>query len=404
MAATSIKPEVCFNRESGHHRAQFREPRVVGRAMVSGVDRLRWRGLASSWSVEEMVVVEPHRRNFPYVQSEGHLPLQQREWSPISASLDTLPCSEASFASDDWSEGRTDYSSTLWGIQAMNHFGFDLGEMIVSALYRGRPASVVRKATRELDGKEVAVKCLCSTDRRQRHLLRQEHLTLLRLAHPSIIRSVGLWESRFDVWLVTDLCAEGSVKAYAARNGPFEEPEAARLARELCRGVAYLQGQNIVHGRIDPSHLLLTSQASNLKISGFSGATLSATGAQPIEARPLDDDGTMRAFRAPEVVTGEYVNGELPRLSDTWSVGMCTFWMHRGNIPFRRFEDEEEEEPLTWYYLDGVLPELSLDDVSQEMEGLVRESLVVATEHRPSAEQLLGHQFFCLDSRKVPSS
>ena len=175
----------------------------------------------------------------------------------------------------------------------------------------------VFKAQDRLSGRSVAVKILDIDDDPELQDLREEaqrEVQMLgRCNCPNVLLYLGsFWQGR-SLWLVTELCAAGSLVDVMRANGPLTEaPLAATLSGTLV-ALDYLHTQmNCIHRDVKAANLLL-SRVGMVKLADFGvSVQLSKTMASRCTAI-----GTPH-WMAPEVVQeGEYTSS-----ADIWSLGI----------------------------------------------------------------------------------
>jgi serine/threonine protein kinase len=155
---------------------------------------------------------------------------------------------------------------------------------------------------------------------------------LKRLKGDSIPKVLEFHRQR-DHLLVVSTWVEGiSLNNYFehVRSGrrPLVAPsEALRLIRGLAAGVCQLHhGRQIAHGDIQPANIIITSHPSRLVLIDYG----SAWPTQETTFRS-DGDGRHRLYAAPEMQTGQSVDGFL---ADQFSVGVIAFELLVLQLPY----------------------------------------------------------------------
>eukprot|EP00931_Biecheleriopsis_adriatica_P060625 TRINITY_DN36421_c0_g1_i1.p1 TRINITY_DN36421_c0_g1~~TRINITY_DN36421_c0_g1_i1.p1 ORF type:complete len:369 (+),score=64.60 TRINITY_DN36421_c0_g1_i1:59-1165(+) len=252
--------------------------------------------------------------------------------------------------------------------------GYDLGELLGSGT-----TAVVRKAVRQDDGCVLAVKCVRSKDEEIQQFAREEYHLMASLRHPAIIRAEALQAASHCIWIVLELCQDGSLQHFVRHHGPFAEAAAGLLFRQLLEGVNYLHERRIVHRDLKPANCLLKDGATTLKITDFNSAKV--VGQSQGSTAMLTDRGT-HAFTAPELLLGRMWNDRV----DIWACGLCLYVTLRVLLPWRSECSEAKQA-----FSAGKLPEVDLSELSDDMRDLLLQCLNVDMLMRPPAMKLLLH-------------
>lgn len=244
--------------------------------------------------------------------------------------------------------------------------------------------AVVKRAKRRSDATEFAVKCVALEDEELLQFTRDEYdlLRELCVGHSAILKVYDMMEQGPKMWIVMELCSDGSVQGFTERHGAFREAAACQLFWQLLHGVNYLHSRRVVHRDLKPDNLLLRDGASNLRIADFNSAKRVGTGAGG--GLMLTDRGT-QLYSAPELRFGRLWNERI----DVWTSGLCLFFMLRACIPFN-----PEAPGAAKQLLSGQLPHISWGGVRRLVQNLVLQCLTVNMQDRPPAMELLHHPAF----------
>ena len=147
------------------------------------------------------------------------------------------------------------------------------------------------------------------------------------LNHPNIVTVYALKPTDDAVYLVMEYLPGGSLRGLLSQRGRLPVEDAARIAADVCDGLAAAHAKGIVHRDVKPENILLTADG-RAKVGDFGiahvprsagGATvggLTQTGFQP---------GTL-VYMSPEQIRGEGVDGR----SDVYQVGAMLHEMLAG--------------------------------------------------------------------------
>jgi eukaryotic-like serine/threonine-protein kinase len=183
----------------------------------------------------------------------------------------------------------------------------------------------------------------------------REARALALLSHPHVVgvHDFGTTEAG-DSYLVMELVPGGTL----ADRLPLPAAQAARVAAEICDGLAYAHAKGIVHRDIKPENVLF-SDDGRAKVADFGIARLSEPTGQPL-TRPSLVLGTP-AYMAPEARAGVPPD---PRM-DVFAVGVLLAQMITGRLP------------------DG-----NLDALPRPLAALVERATATDPRRRPSAAEL----------------
>lgn len=192
--------------------------------------------------------------------------------------------------------------------------------------------------------------------------IEQEARRVARLNHPNIVQVHDVGTTDDDAYIVMELVQGLGLDEVIREDGPLSEAEAARIAREVCHGLAAAHAAGVVHQDIKPSNLLVDGDG-RVRIADFGvarahdGDTLTAE--QPFGSAP---------YVSPEQVEGRRTDHR----SDLYSLGVVLYEMLTGRRPFRGDSmastvmqrlHQDPEPPSRWA------------DVSPEVEKVVLRAL-----------------------------
>lgn len=235
--------------------------------------------------------------------------------------------------------------------------------------------ATVRRATRLVDGQEVAVKCVQSLDEQVRACAVEEYELMRSLDHPRLVGAHAVFSSSTSVWICMALCEGGSLEQAVRLHGP--RADSTQLTRQLLEGVSYLHTQRIVHRDINPANLLLNSDAQ-LQLADFHSAK---------RIDRASNDGVLPArktldFAAPELRFSCSWNESV----DVWAAGLTAWFMIEGRLPFHT----STAAGLECLRAGRLLP-LNWALVPADMRSFFEQSLAVDPSDRPAATELLKH-------------
>lgn len=149
--------------------------------------------------------------------------------------------------------------------------------------------------------------------------------------HPGMVSLIDSDEGRPGcIRLVLELCEGGELYDRIQQKQYYPEHEAKIAVRNLLDAVAYIHSKGIMHRDLKPENILLASKVSNtdLKISDFGLAKMSRD--YPRRLPRSHSICGSDFYLAPEVIKQEEYGREI----DIWAVGVITYVLLSGSLPF----------------------------------------------------------------------
>jgi serine/threonine-protein kinase len=154
---------------------------------------------------------------------------------------------------------------------------------------------------------------------------RNESETAARLDHPQVIRIRSVGKTGPHVYFAMDLCAD-SLAERLAREGPLPESDVLRIARDVCRGLAYAHAQGVIHRDLTPDNILLRSDG---------GAVISDFGIARAVSGYVTSTGVDMTVGTPHYISPEQAQGRpLDPRTDFYSLGVTLYKAMTGDVPF----------------------------------------------------------------------
>ncbi|KXS18097.1 kinase-like protein [Gonapodya prolifera JEL478] len=238
--------------------------------------------------------------------------------------------------------------------------------------------------------------------------LKEEELreTLLEMeilrdcAHPNIVRFMGLFIKALDLWICMEFCGGGALDSiYRGIKKPLTEDVISVILYETLRGLDYLHTKaHTIHRDIKAGNLFMT-EGGEVKLGDFG---VSAKLKQPGD-RARTFIGTPY-WMAPEVIACEpdgptYATASYDSKADVWSIGITAIEIAEKNPPL------SEIHPMRAMKLIPQMQELGFAKpkvFTREFRDFVAQCLIRDPARRPSAAQLLNHEFFAKARAATP--
>eukprot|EP00929_Paragymnodinium_shiwhaense_P066997 TRINITY_DN3368_c0_g2_i1.p1 TRINITY_DN3368_c0_g2~~TRINITY_DN3368_c0_g2_i1.p1 ORF type:complete len:562 (+),score=168.47 TRINITY_DN3368_c0_g2_i1:120-1805(+) len=256
---------------------------------------------------------------------------------------------------------------------------YTVEEQVLGTGFNGQVKMAKSKA--DINPQKFAVKAfkLSAFTGKEKAQLESEVDLFLGMDHPHVARLYDVYESHEWLSLVMECCEGGELFDRVIEMKKFSEENAADAIRQMLLAVNYLHSQGIVHRDLKLENFLYDAPFSeHLKLIDFGFSKV------------VDPNAVMRSscgtlsYAAPEVLNMNYT-----QKCDLWSMGVISFILLSGGMPFSGNKEEEtakkiksgafEMKPHRW------------NGVSEEAKGFVKALLTVDPKNRLTAEQALEH-------------
>jgi len=176
--------------------------------------------------------------------------------------------------------------------------------------------------------------------------IKSEWRTHGRLSHPNIVAATDAGVVDGQPYLVTERVEGIDLSSLVRSQGPLTPADACELIRQAATGLQYVHDQQIVHGDVKPSNLMLSTggvvklldlgTAKQLDVAGFDGLERATT------------HGTL-AYMAPEQLThreSAVSGGASPEnyRSDIYSLGCTLYFLLTSQPPFGNQQESSNQE------------------------------------------------------------
>jgi len=216
----------------------------------------------------------------------------------------------------------------------------------------------------------------------------REEINILQILgnHPGMVSLVDVDETLpGNIRLVLELCEGGELYDRIQQKQYYPEHEAKVCCQQLLTAVAYVHSKGIMHRDLKPENILLASKVSNvdIKISDFGLAKMSRD--YPRRLPRSHSICGSDFYLAPEVIKQEEYGREI----DIWAVGVITYVLLSGSLPF--FHNVLHKLYRQIVERDLSFPEQAWKNVSKGALDFILRLLQVRAGDRLTADQGLSH-------------
>lgn len=270
-----------------------------------------------------------------------------------------------------------------------------LGNYLVKELIESGSTSNVFYGVDLRSKKHVAVKVISRSkyvgrenkEVRENRILREALLSYL-LDHPHIVKLRDFFFTDENFYLIFDYVKGVQLLKHIIRHRKLREDMSRKYFRQIVSAVEYCHSNSVVHRDMKIENVLIDSNDNALLIDFGLSNFYDAEGFLGTFCGSL-------YFAAPELLSGKPYRG--PEI-DVWSLGVVLYVMVCGRVPF----DDKNTQSL---YQKILKAEVSVPEVTPELELLIKEMLNPDPKTRISIEQIMEHPWttcggkFCLPSR-----
>lgn len=241
----------------------------------------------------------------------------------------------------------------------------------------------------------VGIRYVCKVlpkDKNKRSRVQNEVQILKRLSFSTKVpRIVEALEDDNAFYIIQEWCRGGPVQEYVSVYDKYSENTVASIIRGVLRGLHHIHEAGVIHRDIKASNILLAdkSEDAEVKICDFGSAVI-----YDFEEVETSDLVCTPWFAAPETLCHKLV----PK-SDVWSVGVMTYQLLTGRMPFNDWKNPKHPSvAMIWRSIlheEPVYTGKYWDQVSEEAKDFVKCCLQKSIDNRLSVTEALGHTWLC---------
>ncbi|XP_031707548.1 striated muscle preferentially expressed protein kinase-like isoform X2 [Anarrhichthys ocellatus] len=194
---------------------------------------------------------------------------------------------------------------------------------------RGR-FGVVRECRENTTGKIYMAKIICYNQENKQEVLK-EYEILKSLHNEKVMALHEAYVTPHYLVLVAEYCTGKELLYSLIDRFRYSEDDVVGYLVQILQGVEYLHNRRVLHLDLKPDNIMVTN-LNAVKIVDFG----SAQSFNPLSLKLWDSGAGTLEYMAPEMVKGEVVGPP----SDIWTVGVVTYIMLSGRLPF------EDKDPL----------------------------------------------------------
>jgi len=165
--------------------------------------------------------------------------------------------------------------------------------------------------------------------------------------HPYIIQLYDVFENLDYIYIIMEHCSGGDLFSYIEkRKFHLSESRTCEIIHKLCAAVFYIHSYGIAHRDLKPENILMTDNTEEADIRLLDFGLSKIIGPTQNCNEPY---GTL-SYVAPEVL----IEKPYTKAVDLWSIGITTYLLLSGSLPFDDENSEREiarqtvQDPVHW--------------------------------------------------------
>ena len=232
---------------------------------------------------------------------------------------------------------------------------------------------------------QVAIKIMAKKNMDKSDLeLAKIEIDILKIGqHPNIIKLYDIYENENYIYIIMEYCSGGDLLSYFEHyEYELKETKVCEIIHKLSMAIYYLHSYGIVHRDLKPENILMTdlTPEADIRLLDFGLSKIIGN-----DEKCTEPYGTL-SFVAPEVLQGKPYDKSV----DLWSIGIITFLLLCGYLPF---DDKHSEREIARQTIQDPVPYVSKiwNKYSSEAKNFVEGLLQKKPEKRLSIKEVLEH-------------
>ncbi|AMD20145.1 HCL006Wp [Eremothecium sinecaudum] len=202
------------------------------------------------------------------------------------------------------------------------------------------------------------------------------------MKHPNIVQFTDCFEDDTNVYILLEICPNGSLMDLLKQRKQLTEPEVRYFTTQIVGAIRYMHSRRIIHRDLKLGNIFFDKHF-NLKIGDFGLAAVLANDRE----RKYTICGTPN-YIAPEVLTGKHTGHSFE--VDIWSIGVMIYALLIGKPPFQSKEVNTIYERIK--VCDFSFPKEK--PISSEARVLIKDILSLDPLERPSLAEIMEYVWF----------
>ncbi|SCU80903.1 LADA_0B10132g1_1 [Lachancea dasiensis] len=202
------------------------------------------------------------------------------------------------------------------------------------------------------------------------------------MRHFNVVQFVDCFEDDTNVYILLEICPNGSLMDLLKRRKVLTEPEVRFFTTQIIGAVKYMHSRRVIHRDLKLGNIFFDKHY-NLKVGDFGLAAVLANDRE----RKFTVCGTPN-YIAPEVLTGKHTGHSYE--VDIWSCGVMLYALLVGKPPFQAKEVNIIYERIK--NGDYIFPKEK--PISNDATTLIKDLLSIDPLERPSLDEIMDYVWF----------
>mmetsp|Transcript_4010 Transcript_4010/g.5291 ORF Transcript_4010/g.5291 Transcript_4010/m.5291 type:complete len:520 (+) Transcript_4010:88-1647(+) len=249
----------------------------------------------------------------------------------------------------------------------------------------------VRRCQDRETGVWYALKTIKKAKVKRADYLRREIDLLLTVNHPNIINLVDVFEDKFNLQIVCELCTGGElfdaiIEKSKSAEGHYSEHDASTLIRKVLSAIDHCHAEHdIVHRDLKPENFLFKGPGK-----GEGEPVIIDFGLSKMTDQPNDHMATR--VGTPYYIAPEVLNRDYTKACDLWSIGVICYILLCGYPPFYG----DNDAAIFKMIMSGTFdyPAQEWGNISQEAKDFIKKLLNLDASERPTAAEAMQDKWF----------
>lgn len=215
---------------------------------------------------------------------------------------------------------------------------------------------------------------------------------------PTTIKLIEAGEDDNNYYIIQELCKKGSLVDYIVHHKVKEEKDVIRIVRGILCALYHLHEHKIIHCDIKLGNIFVFEDCNDIQLK------LGDFGNSIILGKEIVDDNYLLSG-TPHFMAPETLNHIHDTKSDIWSLGIMTYELISGTLPFN--DPNNKYNPsltMLWKSIFTDNPsfkESAWENVSDLCQDFIKKCLIKDHNLRPSTLECLEHPWlsnqYCID-------
>ena len=237
----------------------------------------------------------------------------------------------------------------------------------------------------DFQGTRLAAKCIAKksiTSEKVKMKLLGEIKVHKSMDHPNIVKQRDCFEDDVNVYMILDICTNGTLMEMLRHRKRFTETEVRYFGIQILGAAKYMHSRRVIHRDLKLGNLFLDENMC-IKVGDFGLAALLVD----------DDDRKKTICGTPNYIAPEVLFGSAEGHSyevDLWSIGVIFYAMLIGKPPFQSKDVKAIYAKIKTNEYD--FPEDA--EISVHAKDLITSLLTTDPDNRPAIDDIARHPFF----------